>query len=376
MQARLTDERSRPGANRLAALVAVLGAADEETLGEVARAIAAWEGVRRVSIRVCGPQADGDPLLVTAGHRLRAVRPPICRELVDGCASLGRLEVWPDGSGDPAAVEDDCTVAARMLALVVGRHRLETALVEAQAYQVVGQIAAGLVHDFNNVLTGISGNAAVAHAMAASGSGTLAPIQRIEDAARDAAGIARALLNFVRGSLRREPLSINELAIDTRRVLRRSVRDGVAVTLDLQDGLPWVEGERALLQQALVNLVLNGAQAIEGDGCVTIRTHRVERLSDSVEGNPRAASSYVALAVSDTGRGVAQEARHQVFQPFFTTKGSAGTGLGLASVMQVARRHGGGIVVESAPGAGATFTLYLPVPEDAGRDQVARQTAE
>ncbi|MGE3856313.1 MAG: nitrogen regulation protein NR(II) [Dehalococcoidia bacterium] len=349
-----------PGGCRLEALLCLLAPGDEDALRAAVEEVARWDGVRGATLELDAERSGAERLLVTAGTPLAPRLRRVSLDLIDRAAVIGRLGLaFRDGEA-AATLAADCEVAATMLAAAGGRWRTEGALLEAQSYQVAGQIAAGLVHEFNNALTGIAGNAAMAHALAGPGDRIAVPIQRIEDATGAASSIARALLSFVRGSLQRTAVSMNELARDTQRVLAHAVRDGVVVDLDLAASLPWVEGEQALLQQALVNLVLNAEQAIEGDGRVTIRTRATARVPEDVQGCPAAADAYVALSVQDTGPGIGVEALGRVFEPFFTTKGSAGTGLGLASVVQVARRHGGAVGLESRPGEGATFTLYLP----------------
>jgi two-component system cell cycle sensor histidine kinase/response regulator CckA len=330
--------------------------------------IADWDGVCSVTIEVHPERAGREPLVVTAGHtRGRPGAASACLTLVDRGLEIGRLVVvLDDPEGIDARFPEQCEALTPLIAAAAARCRLEAMLLDAQSYEVVGQIAAGLVHDFNNMLTGIAGNLAVARELLNPGDPALVPIQRGSDAAGAAATVARALLNFVRGSLGRSELSVNEVAVATQRVITGAVPDGVAVTLDLGPDVPLIMGEQALLQQALVNLVLNGAQSIDGDGCVAIATRRVGHVPERVEGQPREAEAYVALSVRDTGCGIAPEHAREVFRPFFSTKGSRGTGLGLTSVLQVARRHGGAVGVESTPGSGTTFTIYLPAqPEPA-----------
>lgn len=246
------------------------------------------------------------------------------------------------------------------MAGVAARCRLEALLLNAQPGEVIGQIAAGLVHDFNNMLTGVLGNAAIVRERVPESHRAALPLQRIDEAARGAALLARELLDFVWGSMEREVISVNELAAVTRQAMWRALRDGVAVEVDLAPDVPAIEGERPLIRQALVNLVLNAAEAITGEGNVTIRTRCVEVLPPDAAGQARPSASYIPLSVTDTGSGIAPEHRSELFRPFFTTKGSAGTGLGLAAVSRIVQRHGGAVGVESRPGAGSTFTIYLP----------------
>lgn len=325
--------------------------------------IADWDGIRTVAIEVNPERPGRDPIVVTAGRSdPHPGAPSACLELIDRDQAIGRFVAVLDG-GDAidARLRGQCEGAVPLIAAAAARCRLEAMLLDAQSYEMVGQIAAGLVHDFNNMLMGIGGNLAVARELLPAGDRSATPVQQAADAASAAATVSRALLNFVRGSLGRAALSVNEVAVATQRVIAGAVPDGVDVTLDLGPDVPTITGEQALLQQALVNLVMNGAQSIEGDGRVTIATRRVGRVPEEVEGQPRVAGAYVALSVRDTGCGIPPEHVREVFRPFFSTKGDGGTGLGLTSVLQVARRHDGAVGVESRAGCGTTVTIYLPV---------------
>lgn len=282
-------------------------------------------------------------------------------ELRDHEATIGTLCVVFDES---EFVEPElprlCETTALLLSGVAVRVRLETMLLDAQSYEVAGRIAAGLVHDFNNMLPGIIGNAAVLRLLLEADARAIVPASRIEEAVTSAAHLPRALLNFVRGTMERAPVSINELATVTQHVMTRAIRDDVSVTLDLAPDVPDVDGEQPLLLQPLVNLVMNAVESIDGEGCVIIRTRRLDEVPATALGDAAIAASYAAISVTDTGSSIRAGDLSEVFRPFFSTKGEAGTGLGLASVAQVARRHGGAVSVESPRGLGATFTIYLP----------------
>ena len=296
-------------------------------------------------------------------------------DLVDRGRAVGQIRVhFDEFEFVPPEVVARCQEAALLLAQVAARQQTEMLLLRAQCEQVTGQIAAGLVHDFNNMLTGIMGNAAMVLGLIPPGDALALPLRRIEEAASGAGRVARALLDFVRGTLEYGPVSLNDVAAATELVLSRALRDEVELVLDLDPTLPPVAGERALLQQALVNLVVNGAEAIDGEGTVTIRTRRLQGAAARRPGIAPGASVVVALSVTDSGRGIEAEHLAELFRPFFTTKGPAGTGLGLASVARIARRHRGEVTVESQPGAGSTFTLYLPVdaPVDLGGTEERR----
>ena len=353
----------RGSGEALGALIRALAPGDEEALRRGARVIALWPAVCSVSIEVTPERVGRPSILASGGGGDSAQHEPahLRIDLLDRECAIGVLSVWfEESDGAPPEVPAWCETAAVLVGGVAARCRLEAMLLDAQCCEPTGQIAAGLVHDFNNILTGIMGNASIASALVDPEDRAALPIQRIEEATRSAASLARALLQFVRGGTERGAVSLNELAAATRQVMSRAIRDDVSIGLDLAPDAPTIEGEPALIQQALVNLILNAA-AINGEGGVTIRTRRLQAVPASAIGRARPSAAYAALSVIDTGSGIAPEHLPEVFRPFFTTKGSAGAGLGLASVVQIARRHGGAVGVESRPGMGSTFTIYLPV---------------
>jgi len=151
MQARLpTHEGQDAGGCRLAALLGVLAPGDEDALHEAVGALGGWDGVRGVSVEVLPERAGGGGLQLTTGSPQSAGLRRVCRDLVDRAAVIGRLTVALDADADAVALEADCEVAATMIAAAGARWRVEGRLLEAQSYQMAGQIAAGLVHDFNN----------------------------------------------------------------------------------------------------------------------------------------------------------------------------------------------------------------------------------
>ncbi len=342
----------------LPALIHALAPGDVEALRHGANVIADWPAVCSVIIEVCQEQVGRAPIRVLAGTpRATPSASRLEIELRDHEATIGTLCVVFDES---EFVEPElprlCETAALLLSGVAVRVRLVTMLLDAQSYEVAGRIAADFAHDFNNMLTGIIGNAAVLRLLLEADARAIVPVIRIEEAVTSAAHLAHALLNFVRGTMERAPVSINELATVTQHVMTRAIRDDISVALDLAPDVPEVDGEQPLLQRALVNLVMNAVESIDGGGSVIIRTRRLDEVPATALGEATAAASYAAISVTDTGGGIRAGDLSEVFRPFFSTKGAAGTGLGLASVAQVARRHGGAVSVESPRGLGATPT--------------------
>ena len=371
-------DREGPSSSMLLPLIDALRPADEAALAAAMRVLSAVPGVCAATVEVY-PERAGRPSIVAGegpGSWPHAESDVLRIDLVDHERVIGVLTVVADeGEFVAADLPRWCETAAVLISGVAARLRLEAILLDAQSYEVAGQIAAGLVHDFNNMLTGIMGNASIAQSMIDADDRAAIPLQRIAESASSAAYLSRALLNFVRGSNRREPLALNEMVTGVRGVMSRAIREGVVVHLDLAPDVPVIVGERSLIQQALVNLMMNAADAIDGDGSITIRTRRTSSVPPGAAGESAREGRYVALSVEDTGPGIAPEHLVEIFRPFFSTKGRGGTGLGLPSVAQVACRHGGAVRVEGRLGLGARFTIYLPEADDEPAAQSAAQPA-
>jgi PAS domain S-box-containing protein len=251
------------------------------------------------------------------------------------------------------------------------RLHLEEAVRQSQKLESVGVLAAGVAHDFNNVLTAIIGNLSLAR-RALPGASTekidelLAAAER---AGQRAAELVRQLLNYA-GKGRREIRSVDvcRVAHDTIAIVRASVPPKIALRLDVPDRCPPLQADVGQVQQLLLNLVLNAAEAI-GDGPgkvdiqVRIRKVATAELRQSYPGFALAARPYTEIKVRDNGKGMDPDTLRQIFDPFFTTK-FLGRGLGLAAALGVVRAHGGGIAVDSALGTGTTFTVLLPVEQE------------
>jgi two-component system, cell cycle sensor histidine kinase and response regulator CckA len=289
-------------------------------------------------------------------------------------------------SGLMVALRDNGTIRGftKVVRDFTERRRLDEAVRESQRLESVGVLAAGVAHDFNNVLTAILGNLTLARS-APPGSiiqevdGLLAEAER---ASRRAGELVKQLLNYA-GKGRREvkPVDITRVVEDAVSIVRASVSPKIRIDLDRPPSC-WVHADPGQAQQLVLNLVLNAAEAIGGaEGRVEIRM-RVRELEEAElrsrylgfplpTGRP-----YTELVVRDTGQGMDAATLKQIFDPFFTTK-FLGRGLGLAAALGIVRSHGGGIAVDSAPGQGSTFTVLLPAEQElTGPNTVAEAVAE
>jgi len=244
--------------------------------------------------------------------------------------------------------------------------KLEAHLQEIQKLETLGTLAGGVAHDFNNLLAAIVGNANMGSMVVKTDGDPSPHFEAIEKAAMRASDLTRQLLAYA-GKARIEMTEV-DLGIVIKEIillLQISIPSNVALHCDLADQLPLVKGDATQLFQVLMNLITNAGEAnLPGvPGSITIRT-REEILTETFTGTDKSAlhlapGPYATLEVKDTGTGMPAEVLARVFEPFFTTK-FIGRGLGLAAAMGIIRSHGGGIKVESEPGEGSSFKVFLP----------------
>lgn len=256
-----------------------------------------------------------------------------------------------------------------MSRLVSEREQLEASLRQAQKMETAGQLAGGVAHDFNNMLTAIQNSLNFVREHEGLDAEIVPELEIMTKAAKQAAALSNQLLTFSRN--RPAPLSaldINGLLSQLEPILRRLLGESSRVVLDLDPHVPHVTADPTALDQAIVNLTLNARDAMEGGGTLTVRTKRVTLGQDDVRRGAPAAGDYVAIEVSDTGFGMNAETLERIFEPFFTTKPlGRGTGLGLAMVYTAIKDCGGYTDVTSVPDHGTTFRLHLPAPGTSGR---------
>jgi signal transduction histidine kinase len=246
------------------------------------------------------------------------------------------------------------------------RARLEDELRQSQRLEAVGQLAGGVAHDFNNLLAVILIYSDFV-SRALGDHPAQADIDEIRKAAQRAVDLTRQLLIFSRRELV-EPtvVDVNDAVSGLLDMLSRTLGEQVDLRATLAPGLPRVLADRGELEQVLVNLAVNARDAVTGHGTITVATAEevVEAEGAAVRGGLRP-GRYVRLDVSDDGTGMTPEVAGRVFEPFFTTKEPGlGTGLGLATVFGIACRFGGHVTVDTTPGAGSTFHVYLPATDE------------
>lgn len=241
------------------------------------------------------------------------------------------------------------------------RKRLEQQIIHAQKMEAIGKLAGGVAHDFNNILMGIQGNASLMLMDVSPAHPYHQRLSRIEDHVARGTRLTRQLLGFARGGKYEvKILSINDLIRKSAQIFVET-RKEIEAEFDLQPDAYPVEADAGQIEQVLLNLFINAAQAMPQGGFLHIKTENTELPEPDVRLFKMQPGRYVKISVTDTGSGMDRDVLDKIFEPFFTTKAAkGGTGLGLASAYGIIRNHGGHIEAESESGKGAKFSLYLP----------------
>ena len=300
-----------------------------------------------------------------------AFHPEVWRRLARGEAWTGRLTgEKKDGSPykadvsispvhDPSGQATEYVIVQRDVTQQVA---LEAQLRQALKMEAIGQLAGGIAHDFNNLLTAIIGYAALASGSVPDNSLLQSDLREVLKAGEQAASLTRQLLAFSRKQLLQpRVLDLNDVVADTREMLRHLIREDIGLVTVLAPDLGLVKADPGQLRQVIVNLAVNARDAMPQGGTLTLKTANVDLDEAYARQNlDVAAGPYVMLTVSDDGIGMTEQVRSHIFEPFFTTKEEGkGTGLGLATVYGIVRQSEGHIQVDSAPGVGTTFRIYL-----------------
>lgn len=289
-----------------------------------------------------------------------------------------------DGSEFPVEIslsyvdEGGSRLALGFITDITERKRVEEQLRHTQKLESLGVLAGGVAHDFNNLLTGILGNASLALEAMRPSHPARVFLENIMTSSQRAADLTRQLLAYAgKGRFVVSAINLSDLVREIGNLIEASIPKTVQLRLDLANGLPPVEGDASQIQQLVMNLIINAAEAIpeESNGTVLVTTYAQQVDTDylrsfRVETAIRP-GDYVCLEVNDTGSGMDEETVARIFDPFFTTK-FTGRGLGLAAVSGIVRGHHGAMKVYSTPGQGTTFKVLFPAAarewtaEDAG----------
>jgi two-component system, cell cycle sensor histidine kinase and response regulator CckA len=342
-------------------------------------------------IRECnlaGAALLGEPRSLIAGRGFRPFVSPASRDAFDDFVRAA----WADGATKVVCEIACITTArearhARLDGIVCGagsartlrlsasditdrvradeeRNRLSKELAQARRMEAVGRLAGGVAHDLNNLLTPIMGYGQLLTVDIEPGSPLREAADEILGASMKARDLIRQLMAYGRVQvLEMAPTDINSVVVKFQRLLRRTIRTDIAIELSLGTSLPLVAVDAGQIEQVLMNIAVNAEDAMPAGGRLTIETTVANVGPNDEEGfeGPRP-EPHVLLAISDSGVGMDAATAEQVFTPFFTTKERGrGNGLGLATVEGIVSQHGGSVSVESAPGRGTTFRVFLPV---------------
>ena len=255
----------------------------------------------------------------------------------------------------PIREADGVLTGAAAVVRDIGDYKaLREQLLFSQKMEAVGQLAAGVAHDFNNILTVVSGYSSLALSQLDDGDPVHAHIQEVAKAGDRAARLTRQLLAFSRKLiLQPRLLNLNEVVAGMDGMLRRLIQEDIVLETAFDPDPGLVKMDPGQMEQVIMNLAVNARDAMPGGGKLHIEISGVDRMEEF-------AGPAVMLAVTDTGTGMDRETQARIFEPFFTTKGQGGTGLGLSTVFGIVGQSGGAIRVESEPGCGTTFRVYLP----------------
>ncbi len=278
----------------------------------------------------------------------------------------GKVVQRDPATGQPLRIAGTHTDTTKRKREAEEAEKLQHKMLETQKLESLGVLAGGIAHDFNNLLTVILGNSALARLDLAASPVNAARLDSVLTAAHRAAELCRQLLAYAgKGSYAIERINLNELVTETTRLLELSISKQARLEFALAPALPKIEADPSQVQQIIMNLVINASEALEHSaGTIRIVTHKValpnHDASPAQKVTEVEAGDYVCVEIADTGCGMTPEVLARIFDPFFTTK-FTGRGLGLAAILGIVRTHGGAVRVESTPGQGSVFRVYLPV---------------
>jgi signal transduction histidine kinase/ActR/RegA family two-component response regulator len=309
-------------------------------------------------------------LAKSVGHdHPRRILPPDIHEIVRRCLETGQsvlnLETQFEGrtlswSFHPVTASQ---VVHCYVADITDKLNLEAQLRQSQKMESIGQLAAGVAHDFNNMLTVIQGHSGMVLARPNLPPEMLDSAQAIYFAAERAASLTRQLLMFSRKNVMQPKLlDLREVVSNLSKMLNRLLGEPVNLEFHPPPEIPLVQGDVGMIEQVIMNLAVNARDAMPSGGTLTISTSPIEISDAYVQTRPEARlGAFVCLRVTDTGCGMDSATMARIFEPFFTTKEvGKGTGLGLATVYGIVKQHEGWVEVASEMGKGSTFSVLLP----------------
>jgi two-component system cell cycle sensor histidine kinase/response regulator CckA len=326
-------------------------------------------------VTMLGYESAEDLISIGVSHLYvdTSMRAQLLRRSFSAAELVGQEVMWRRKTGEEIRVRlsgrpiDEPQAHSAIFEVIVEdvteQHRLHEQLRQAQKMEAIGQLAGGVAHDFNNMLTAILGYAELLTDQIGPDKPIGRDLHEIKAAATRAAALTRQLLAFSRQQvLAMAAVDLTHVVRTVAPMLQRLLGERIAITTALTDDLGPVMADVAQLEHLLINLSLNARDAMPEGGVLTFTTANVELDETYTVRHPGAKSGrFVMMRVADTGLGMPPDVQARIFEPFFTTKAhDRGTGLGLAAVYGTVKQFGGYIEVESQLGRGTTFTIYLP----------------
>lgn len=237
-------------------------------------------------------------------------------------------------------------------------------LLQSQKLEAIGKLAGGIAHDFNNFIGGILGYASLLKRKLKDQPQYLRQIEMIIKSSERASELTKQLLGFARkGQYQKVPFNINDIVLEARNLIYRSIDKTINLDLQLEEGLGFIEGDPTQMMQVLMNLSINARDAMPDGGTLVIKTESLEFRPEEKESHMKMTpGKYVKLTIADSGTGITGDVQNKIFDPFFTTKEiGKGTGLGLSMVYGIVENHKGFLEFDTVLGKGTSFYIYLPV---------------
>jgi PAS domain S-box-containing protein len=311
--------------------------------------------------RVYGERKGG---VLEGIQRLYSLEGPLAEGEFSIRTKDGSFRIWDFSTAPLGRLPDGRRHVLSMAMDVTDRKALEEQLRQAQKMEAVGQLAGGVAHDFNNILTAMLMQLSLLQLSPELPGNVREGLSDLEKGAHRAAELTRQLLMFSRRQvLQIKPLDLNQVVTGMLKMLRRLLREDIVLEFHPERPTAWVAADAGMMEQVLMNLLVNARDAMPKAGRVTIATRQIELAPQRHQSGLEAQSGqFVCLSVSDTGVGMEAVTLKRIFEPFFTTKEvGKGTGLGLATVYGIVKQHRGWIEVDSSPGHGTRFDIYLPL---------------
>jgi len=292
-----------------------------------------------------------------------------------------RIQGWRENfvyclrSGEVVTVYEDIT---ERMKIEEEKRLLEEQYHQAQKVDSIGRLAGGVAHDLNNLLSPIIGYSDILLDDLRPDDKRREYVNEIRYAGFRSRDLIRQLLAFSRKqTLEYKPLDMNKAVFDFEKLLRRAIREDIKLEIIPYRDTLSVMADIGQIEQVIMNLAVNAQDAMQEGGCMTIKLEHRDLGEDDAAIHPDVKpGAYALLAVTDTGCGMDHEIKEHLFEPFYSTKGEQGTGLGMATVYGIVKQHGGNILIQSEPGMGATINVYLPISEKIPTDENSEEIQE